>query len=129
MRAELAALASPRRAATVFASWWRPLGWVAASISAVALLTLSVPRIYDFNSPVAWTVVREDSRHYLDIVTRLPNGWPLAIGIIVFAAAAAGVGCWVVRLLIPRSRDAQETLLLAVAVGLVAYTYAFLAVG
>lgn len=113
----------------MLASWWRPLGWVTASICALALLTLSVPRIYDFNSPVAWTVVREDSRHYLDIVTRLPNGWPLAIGIIVFVAAAAGVGCWVVRLLIPTSRDAQETLLLAVAVGLIAYTYAFLTIG
>lgn len=129
MRAEIAGLVSPQRAATGLASWWRQVGWVAASISALALLTLSVPRIYDFNSPVAWMVVREDSRHYLDLVTRLPNGWPLAIAIVVFLAAAAGAGYWVVRLLIPTSRDAQETLLLAVAVGLIAYTFAFLAIG
>jgi hypothetical protein len=36
--------------------------------------------------------VGEDSRHYLDVVTRLPNGWPLVIGIFVFVAAAARVG-------------------------------------
>jgi hypothetical protein len=129
MRAEIAALASPQRAATVLASWWRPLGWVAASIFALALFALSVPRIYDFNSPNAWRVVGEDSRHYLDVVTRLPNGWPLVIGIFVFVAAAGGVGFWVVRLLITTSRDIPETLLLAVAVGLIVYTYAFLAIG
>jgi hypothetical protein len=129
MRAEIAALASRQGAATTLASWWRPLGWVGASISALALLTLSAPRIYDFNSPIAWRIVGEDSQHYLDIVTRLPRGWPLVIGIIMFLSAAAGVGYWVVRLLIPASREAPETLLLAVAVGLIAYTYAFLAIG
>jgi hypothetical protein len=93
------------------------------------LLVLAATRIYDFSSGQAWATVHSDSRHYLDLVTRLPRGWALVIGLAALLGAAAGFGHWVVRLICRAPMRAGEAVLLATAAGLVVLSYAFLALG
>jgi hypothetical protein len=104
----------------------RPAAWWLAGFAALVLFVAASSQIYQFGSTEAWNLVRTDSARYLVLASGLPRGWPLVLLLLLFIASAFGWGVLPVRRGLPEAAGA-EIALLAIAVGLVVLTFAFMA--
>jgi hypothetical protein len=86
-------------------------------------------RTYNFADPAALAIFRDDRHFYRDLLTRLPRNLDLLGLTLVFTGSAIGVGGLALRLLKMPWHDEWEHALYALAIGLVLYTYAVMALG
>jgi 4-amino-4-deoxy-L-arabinose transferase-like glycosyltransferase len=86
-------------------------------------------RTYNFADPAALAIFHDDRHFYRDLLTRLPRNLDLLGLTLVFTGSAVGVGGLALRPLRVPWHDEWEHALFALAVGLVLYTYAVMALG
>jgi 4-amino-4-deoxy-L-arabinose transferase-like glycosyltransferase len=108
---------------------WTMAVWSVAAVLSLLLLTLAVPRLYRFGDHTAWNSVGNDASHFTYLLTRAPRGWPLVIGVCLFITAAGGLGRVLARIVIRVSLAGTESALVSIGLGLMAYTYLFMAAG
>lgn len=102
---------------------------LALALALVLLFLVVARRTYNFADPAARAIFRDDRRFYLDLLTRLPRNLDLLGLTLAFAGSAVGVGGLALRLLRVPWHDEWEHALFALAIGLVLYTYAVMALG